>query len=70
MGWAILKGEGRAPEVSARMCEHSDIYGRAFYPLTLPLTVGRSISVAVTLGAKLDASLRFHVSTILAALSP
>lgn len=29
-----------------------DVFGRAFYPLTLPLTVGPgSISVAITLGA-------------------
>lgn len=45
------------------------MYGRAFYPLTLPLTVGpESISVAVTLGANATHRYGFHVSVIIAAL--
>ena len=41
----------------------------AFYPLTLPLTVGPgSISVAVTLGANSTRRYGFHIAIILAAL--
>ncbi len=52
-GWAMLKqsdDEDRA-EVH-RQFNHQDLAREAFYPLTLPLTVGPgSISVAITLGA-------------------
>ncbi|MBV9623410.1 MAG: hypothetical protein JOZ14_05475 [Acidobacteria bacterium] len=45
------------------------VFGRAFYPLTLPLTVGPgSISVAVTLGANSTRRYGFHIWIILAAL--
>src|SRR5207249_5327488 len=46
-----------------------DIFRNAFYPLTLPLTVGPgSISVAITLGANLTHPLRTNLSAILATL--
>jgi multiple antibiotic resistance protein len=38
--------------VARKTVQHEDPFGRAFYPLTMPLTVGPgSISVAITLGA-------------------
>jgi multiple antibiotic resistance protein len=47
----------------------SDALHSAFYPLTLPLTVGPgSISVAITLGANSTRRYGFHVVIILAAL--
>src|SRR5947199_8670092 len=46
-----------------------DIFRNAFYPLTLPLTVGPgSISVAITLGANLTPPLRTNLPAILATL--
>jgi multiple antibiotic resistance protein len=53
-GWALLK---QKDEDSSKVAVHrtvnaSDLSSKAFYPLTLPLTVGPgSISVAITLGA-------------------
>ena len=48
-------------------CE--DVFGRAFYPLTLPLTVGPgSVSVAVTLGANATHHFGFHIPTLIAAV--
>ncbi len=52
-GWAMLKqkDDDRGEGVH-RTVDHDDIFSNAFYPLTLPLTVGPgSISVAITLGA-------------------
>ena len=52
-GWAILKLKtDEEHRVKRRNVRRQDPFGRAFYPLTMPLTVGSgSISVAVTLGA-------------------
>jgi multiple antibiotic resistance protein len=54
-GWALLR---QPPEDDAsggderKECHEADYERRAFYPLTLPLTVGPgSISVAITVGA-------------------
>jgi len=53
-GWAMLKqkdDDNTKAEVHRTVDVH-DLFTRAFYPLTLPLTVGPgSISVAITLGA-------------------
>ena len=69
VGWAMLKAKEEDRNVSRRTVESSDIYGSAFYPLTMPLTVGPgSISVAVTLGANSTHRYGFHIPTILAAL--
>lgn len=55
-GWAMLKQKeepDRGHDVQ-RKVNPQDIFRNAFYPLTLPLTVGPgSISVAITLGANL-----------------
>src|SRR5215471_4898511 len=53
-GWTLLRqsdGEGDEKD-SARQCNEADYTRQAFYPLTLPLTVGPgSISVAIAVGA-------------------
>jgi multiple antibiotic resistance protein len=53
-GWAMLKQKDD-DETKAdvhRTVDTNDLFQKAFYPLTLPLTVGPgSISVAITLGA-------------------
>ena len=53
-GWALLKqkDEDTTKENVHRSVGAEDLLTKAFYPLTLPLTVGPgSISVAITLGA-------------------
>ncbi len=52
-GWAMLKQKpDEEHTVTRRNVRREDPFGRAFYPLTMPLTVGPgSISVAITLGA-------------------
>jgi multiple antibiotic resistance protein len=54
-GWTMLKqksNEAEAKEGVSRTVDRSALSEKAFYPLTLPLTVGPgSISVAITLGA-------------------
>jgi multiple antibiotic resistance protein len=53
-GWTLLSREDDQAKATAekRKITSQDIANRAFYPLTLPLTVGPgSISVALTLGA-------------------
>jgi multiple antibiotic resistance protein len=52
-GWTMLKqGGGDDRQQLNQSMRPQDLYSQAFYPLTLPLTVGPgSISVAITLGA-------------------
>jgi multiple antibiotic resistance protein len=53
-GWALLtrKDEPDRSGPSLRQVDPTDIFRSAFYPLTMPLTVGPgAISVAITLGA-------------------
>jgi multiple antibiotic resistance protein len=52
-GWTLLHREPEEARASSqKKVTKQDISNRAFYPLTLPLTVGPgSISVAITLGA-------------------
>lgn len=53
-GWALLRqpNEDNGEEGTRRECSEADFARQAFYPLTLPLTVGPgSISVAITVGA-------------------
>jgi len=70
-GWAMLKSnddddEPREGGVKKRVSPQEE-FSNAFYPLTLPLTVGPgSISVAITLGANLP---RHHGWNILPILS-
>jgi multiple antibiotic resistance protein len=68
LAWSLLNGP-TTPEVStsAQRPTHDSISQRAFYPLTMPLTVGPgSISVAITLGANPPRGLRALLITSLA----
>src|SRR5581483_3124940 len=68
-GWGMLLEKDDPHETSRKSVQCSDALHSAFYPLTLPLTVGPgSISVAITLGANSTRRYGFHVVIILAAL--
>jgi multiple antibiotic resistance protein len=55
-GWSLLNQTGTG--ATARSAAEKEILANAFYPYTLPVTVGPgSLSVAVTLGANLPAEL-------------
>jgi multiple antibiotic resistance protein len=68
-GWALLKQRDEDERDAVhRNAHHQETFHQAFYPLTLPLTVGPgSISVAVTLGANAAHS-GFNFLAILAAI--
>lgn len=70
-GWAMLKqspAPDRGREVQKKV-NVDDIFRNAFYPLTMPLTVGPgSISIAITLGANLPHHLGRNLLAILAAV--
>jgi len=56
-GWSLLNRPGVTPTATSKVDAHA-VLGNAFYPYTLPITVGPgSISVAITLGAHLMPSL-------------
>ena len=68
LAWSLLNGP-IAPEISASASPATpdSLTQRAFYPLTMPLTVGPgSISVAITLGANPPRDLRALLTTTLA----
>ncbi len=58
--WRLLAADGEAggdAPGSSRAATPEEVAGRAFYPLSFPITVGPgSISIAITLGASLPAS--------------
>jgi multiple antibiotic resistance protein len=69
IAWALLQ-QPDAPGIeasnAARAITPGDLRRRAFYPLTMPLTVGPgSISVAITLGANLPKGTRGAIVTVL-----
>jgi multiple antibiotic resistance protein len=70
-GWAMLKRKedhDRGKDVQKKV-NLQDVFRNAFYPLTLPLTVGPgSISVAITLGANEPHHLGVNLFAILAAV--
>jgi multiple antibiotic resistance protein len=69
MGWGMLMEKEEAHDLARKNVQCPDVFRRAFYPLTLPLTVGPgSISVAVTLGANSTHRYGFHIPVIVAAL--
>jgi multiple antibiotic resistance protein len=69
MGWAMLVDKTEVHDVNRGNAQSPDEFTRAFYPLTLPLTVGPgSISVAVTLGANSTRDYGVHISVIFAAV--
>jgi len=72
-GWAMLKSndEDEEPREGGvkRHVSPDDEFKNAFYPLTLPLTVGPgSISVAITLGANLPRHIGWNLVPILSIL--
>jgi multiple antibiotic resistance protein len=68
-GWTLLKQRDDEKHDMHRTMKPQDTFSHAFYPLTLPLTVGPgSISVAITLGANAAHSHALHPLTILSAL--
>jgi multiple antibiotic resistance protein len=68
-GWVMLNQKDANEQGSARRTVTcADALSQAFYPLTLPLTVGPgSISIAITLGANSPQHLGANLLTILAA---
>src|SRR3954453_4338737 len=70
-GWTLLQqrdAEQSHAQVEKRKITREDIANRAFYPLTLPLTVGPgSISVALTLGVN-EAPQRSTLVRVVAAI--
>jgi multiple antibiotic resistance protein len=69
-GWAMLKQSTENDRKTVeRTVGSADVFRDAFYPLTLPLTVGPgSISVAITLGANAPHNLGGNLLSILAAV--
>jgi multiple antibiotic resistance protein len=68
-GWTLLKERDDEKHDVQRTVQPQDTFRQAFYPLTMPLTVGPgSISVAITLGANAAHSHALHPLAILAAL--
>lgn len=71
-GWGILNKSGNNKDKQLESAPSSqEIFSQAFYPLTMPLTVGPgSIAVALTLGSNLheEAHLQLIVSALAAVL--
>jgi multiple antibiotic resistance protein len=68
-GWSLLKEKEDDRGKAQREMDPQDIFRHAFYPMTLPLTVGPgSISVAITLGANAARHLPQNLSAIVGAL--
>jgi multiple antibiotic resistance protein len=68
-GWALLRRKDEPDRVGdmQRKVHQEDLFRNAFYPITMPLTVGPgSISVAITLGANLPHRLGANLLAILA----
>lgn len=70
VAWSLLNSSNISPAVDCgarRTAAPEDLSQRAFYPMTMPLTVGPgSISVALTLGANQPAGFRQLLVTALA----
>ncbi len=60
LAWDLLRSDETTPaNTSARVPSGTELAARAFYPMTMPLTVGPgSISVAITLAAQAQPGLR------------
>jgi len=69
MGWGMLMEKEGVQNVTRGDVQSPEVFRRAFYPLTLPLTVGPgAISVAITLGANSTHHYGVHIPVILAGL--
>ncbi len=68
-GWKLLTQTDGARDTTGANIQSQDAFGQAFYPLTLPLTVGPgSISIAITLGANSTHRYGVHVLVIVASI--
>jgi len=69
-GWSLLKQKEEDDRGGAhREMDSQDIFRHAFYPMTLPLTVGPgSISVAITLGANVARHLPKYLLSMVGAV--
>jgi len=70
-GWKLLNGadDNKTPGTTAKPQGAADLSRRAFYPLTMPLTVGPgSISVAIAVGANQPPGSEAHWALLLGAL--
>jgi multiple antibiotic resistance protein len=70
-GWAMLnqKDDDSRQDAARHKVDQGDIFRKAFYPLTMPLTVGPgSISIAITLGANAPRHHGLNILPIVAAL--
>jgi len=69
LGWSLLSEPEAGPardRLAATAVAADDLKARAFYPLTMPLTVGPgSISVAITIGANPSPTARALVVTMM-----
>src|SRR5277367_4175594 len=69
LGWALLMQKDGDRNAIPDAVQSQNIFHRAFYPLTLPLTIGPGeISVAITVGANITHNYGVHISILLAAL--
>ncbi len=69
IGWKMLLQKDEERNTGKGAVEPQKVFRQAFYPLTLPLTVGPgSISVAITLGAHMSRHYGLHIAVIAAAL--
>jgi multiple antibiotic resistance protein len=68
-GWGLLMEKDGERNATPGDVQPQGIFRQAFYPLTLPLTIGPgSISVAITVGANSTHNYGVHFSIILAAV--
>lgn len=68
-GWKLFMEKDSDRNGTEEAAQSRDIFRRAFYPLTLPLTIGPgSISVAITVGANTTHNYGVRASVLLAAL--
>jgi multiple antibiotic resistance protein len=68
-GWSMLAQKDSAPKAVQGKLSSVDLFRGAFYPLTMPVTVGPgAISVAVTLGANTAHHYGWHVLILVADL--
>ena len=69
LGWTLLMQKDGDRNGATDAVQPQNIFKRAFYPLTLPLTIGPgSIAVAITVGANTTHNYGVHIPIILAAL--
>jgi len=68
-GWKLLMAKDGERSTTPEAVPPQNLFRQAFYPLTLPLTIGPgSISVAITVGANSTHNYGVHIWIILAAL--